>query len=288
MRKNIFREILIIALGNFLIALSVQYFVLPFDILTGGVAGIAVALSPFIPLSEQIIIDILVVGLFLLGWLVLGKEFALKTFLSSILYPVFITVLGFFPLQIDVTPLLASIYAGLLGGIGIGIVLREGASTGGMDIPPLILNHYTGVETSKYILLTDGLTCVLGLVSYSLEALLNGLISVIISSLVINYIEVSHGSDSLSIQIISSKWKEIKDEVLKQLNRGVTILDAKGGYTGNEYKMLLIVIDKREYAKLLEILGMYDNNAFVITNPVKQVFGEGFKLTYRIWGRNYD
>lgn len=283
MRKNILKEIGIIALGNFLVAISVEYFVLPFDILTGGVAGVAVAISPFIPmLSENLIINILVIGLFLIGWLILGKEFALKTFLSSILYPIFIYILGKFPIELDISPLLASIYTGLFGGFGIGIVLREGASTGGMDIPPLILNHYTGIETSKFILLTDGLTCVLGLVNYSLEALLNGLISVIITSVVINYIEVSHGSDSLSVQIISSKWLEIKDEVLKQLNRGVTIMDCKGGYTSNEYKMLMVVIDKREYAELLDILSMYDTNAFVITNPVKQVFGEGFKLTYRI------
>lgn len=282
MRKKYIKELLIIALGNFLVAASVEYFVLPFDILTGGVAGVAVALSPFIPLNEELIINILVIGLFLIGWLVLGKDFAIKTFLSSILYPLFITILGNFPIELDISPLLASIYTGLLGGFGIGIVLREGASTGGMDIPPLILNHYTGIETSKFILLTDGLTCVLGLMNYSLEALLNGLISVIITSVVINYIEVSHGSDSLSVQIISSKWLEIKNEVMKQLDRGVTIMNVSGGYTANDYKMLLIVIDKREYAKLLEIFSMYDTNAFVITNPVKQVFGEGFKLTYRI------
>lgn len=282
MRKNILREVLIIAFGNFLVAASVEYFVLPFDILTGGVAGVAVAVSPFINLDETMIINILVIGLFLIGWLVLGKEFALKTFLSSILYPIFISVLEHFPIPLDISPLLASIYTGLLGGFGIGIVLREGASTGGMDIPPLILNHYTGIETSKFILLTDGLTCVLGLMNYSLEALLNGLISVIITSMVINYIEVSHGSDSLSIQIISNKWAAIKDEVMEQLNRGTTVMDVKGGYTNNDYRMLMIVIDKREYAKLLEILSMYDTNAFVITNPVKQVFGEGFKLTYRI------
>ena len=93
MQKKYLKELLIIAFGNFLLAVSVQYFILPFNILTGGVAGVAVAISPFIPLSQQIIIDILVVGLFLLGWMVLGKEFAIKTFLSSILYPIFVLYL---------------------------------------------------------------------------------------------------------------------------------------------------------------------------------------------------
>ena len=219
MQKKYLKELLIIAFGNFLLAISVQYFILPFNILTGGVAGVAVALAPFIPVSQQIIIDVLVVGLFLLGWIVLGKEFAIKTFLSSILYPIFVSILGFFPYTLDITPLLASIYSGVIAGFGIGIVLREGASTGGMDIPPLILNYYTGIETSKFILLTDALTCVLGLLNYPIESLLNGLISVFLTSIVIAKIEVAHGSESLSVQIISSKWEEINKEVLKKINR---------------------------------------------------------------------
>ncbi len=281
MQKKYLKEFLIIAFGNFLLAISVQYFILPFNILTGGVAGVAVAISPFIPLSQQIIIDVLVVGLFLLGWIVLGKEFAIKTFISSILYPLFISILGFFPYTLDISPLLASIYSGILAGLGIGIVLREGASTGGMDIPPLILNYYTGIETSKFILLIDGLTCVLGLLNYPIESLLNGLISVFLSSMVINKIEVAHGSDSLSVQIISSKWEEINKEVLKKLNRGVSIVDVKGGYTMNTHKMLMVIIDKREYPTLLDILDKVDKNAFVITSSVQSVHGEGFKLTYK-------
>ena len=281
MQKKYLKELLIIAFGNFLLAISVQYFILPFNILTGGVAGVAVAISPFIPLSQQIIIDILVVGLFLLGWMVLGKEFAIKTFLSSILYPIFVSILGFFPYTLDISPLLASIYSGILAGLGIGIVLREGASTGGMDIPPLILNYYTGIETSKFILLVDGLTCVLGLLNYPVESLLNGLISVFLSSMVINKIEVAHGSDSLSVQIISSKWEEINKEVLKKINRGVSIVDVKGGYTMKTHKMLMVIIDKREYSTLLDILDTIDKSAFVITNPVQSVHGEGFKLTYK-------
>lgn len=281
MQKKYLKELLIIAFGNFLLAISVQYFVLPFNILTGGVAGVAVALAPFIPVSQQIIIDVLVVGLFLLGWTVLGKEFAIKTFLSSILYPIFISILGFFPYTLDITPLLASIYSGVIAGFGIGIVLREGASTGGMDIPPLILNYYTGIETSKFILLTDALTCALGLLNYPIESLLNGLISVFLTSIVIAKIEVAHGSESLSVQIISSKWKEINKEVLKKINRGVSIVDVQGGYTMETHKMLMVIIDKREYSTLLDILDTIDKSAFVITNPVQSVHGEGFKLTYK-------
>ena len=281
MSKKYLKEFLIICFGNFLIAVGVKYFILPFDILTGGVAGLAVALSPFVPLSKEIIIDILVVGLFIVGWIILGKEFAIKTFISSIIYPVFISLLGLFPVTLDISPLLASIYSGVFSGVGIGIVLRCGASTGGMDIPPLVINHYTGIETSTLILITDGLTSLLGLLNYPIESLLNGLISVVLSSILIGKIEVAHGSDSLSVQIISSEWEKINSEILKQLDRGVTVMDIQGGYTMKQHKMLMVIIDKREYSTLLDILEQYDKNAFVITNSVQSVHGEGFKWTYK-------
>lgn len=281
MRNKFLKDFLIIALGNFLLAVSVRFFVLPFDILTGGVAGVAVALSPIIPLSQGLIINILVIGLFLIGWLILGKEFALKTFISSILYPVFIDILAPFTVTLNISPLLASIYSGIIGGVGIGIVLRCGASTGGMDIPPLILNHYTGIETSKFILVTDALTCLLGLLNYPIESLLNGLISVFLTSMVVNKIEISHGDDSLQVQIISSKWDLIKDEIFKKLDRGVSIFDVQGGYTLEKRKLLMVVIDKREYSELLDILEKIDKDAFVITNHVQSVYGQGFKLTYK-------
>lgn len=281
MRKKILKDFLVIALGNFLLAISVQYFILPFDILTGGVAGVAVALAPIVPVSQKCIINFLVIGLFLVGWVILGKDFAVKTVVSSILYPIFIDILSLFPIPLEIPTLLASIYSGLFAGIGIGIVIRSGASTGGMDIPPLVLNHFTGIETSKFIFLTDALTCLLGLMNYPLEALLNGLISVILTSMVINKIETAHGDDSLQVEIISSKWEELKQEIINELDRGVSIFNVQGGYTLEKRKMLMVIIDKREYSDLLEILEKIDKEAFVITTHVQSVYGQGFRLTYK-------
>ena len=281
MRKKILKDFFIIALGNFLLAVSVSYFILPFNILTGGVAGVAVAIAPIVPFSQKFIINFLVIGLFLIGWLILGKEFAVKTALSSILYPIFIDILSLFPIPLEIPTLLASIYSGLIAGIGIGIVIRSGASTGGMDIPPLILNHFTGIETSKFIFMTDALTCLLGLMNYPLEALLNGLISVILTSMMINKIETAHGDDSLQVEIISSKWEELKQEIFNELDRGVSIFNVQGGYTLEKRKMLMVIIDKREYSDLLEILEKVDQQAFVITTHVQSVYGQGFRLTYK-------
>lgn len=283
MKKKFLKDFMSIVIGNLCIAVAVQYFILPFDILTGGVAGLALALSPFIPFIDVATLsNILVVGFFILGFIVLGKEFAFKTLLSSILYPVFVTLLGYFPIALDIPPLLASIYTGILVGIGVGIVIRVGASTGGMDIPPLIMNHFTGIETSKFILLCDFLTVVLGLMNYPIESMLTGLISVFLSSIVIERIETSYGSSrSLEIQIISNNWQEINTALQYEVQRGTTILDVYGGYKQEKRKMIIVVIDRREYAQVLEVLERIDQNAFVITCDTNQVHGEGFKLSYK-------
>ena len=131
---------LIILLGNLLLAIGVQMFILPFSILSGGVAGVAVALYPLFHIDYEIIINSLIIVLFVIGWLVLGKEFAFKTILSSISYPIFLSVISPYLPTLELDPILASVYGGLVCGVGIGLVMRCGASTGGMDIPPLILN----------------------------------------------------------------------------------------------------------------------------------------------------
>ena len=283
MNKKYLKDFLYILVGNLCVAVAVQYFILPFDILTGGVAGLAVAISPFIPIIDVATLsNILVVGLFILGYFVLGKEFAVKTVVSSILYPIFVTLLGYFPISLNIPPLLASIYTGLLVGVGVGIVIRVGASTGGMDIPPLILNHYTGRETSKFILLCDFLTVVVGLMNYPIESMLTGLISVFISAIVIERIETSYGaSRSLQIQIISDHWQEINQAIQDDVQRGATIIDIYGGYKQEPRKMVVVVIDRREYKQVLDILEKVDKNAFVITSDTNQVHGEGFKLSYK-------
>ncbi len=134
------RDIVNIVLGNLMIAVAVSYFVVPFEILSGGVAGVAVAISPIVPLSTPTIINIIILSTFIMGGIFLGKVFILKTTLSSILYPLFLKILGYFPIAMDISPMLASLYAGAIGGVGIGLVFRQEASTGGMDIFPLIIH----------------------------------------------------------------------------------------------------------------------------------------------------
>lgn len=284
MRKETKKQIvnaLSVIIGTFILAVSVEVFIIPYHILSGGVAGIAVALEPFIHVSETLIANILLVVLLIIGGFFLGKEFVKNTILSSLTYPIFTSLLsGRVELTID--PIVASFYAGLVGGAGIGLVLRTGASTGGMDIPPLIINKITGIKVSTLVLITDGLTVLLGLIAYDMSTVLVGLISVFTTSIAISKVLTINGTVSKSVQIISNKYEEILKEIDMQLSRGATILQGYGSYTKEEKKIVLCVVSERQYGKLIEIVNEIDSSAFIITTDATDMHGEGFTYGFRI------
>ena len=270
------QNIFLVVAGTFILAISIEYFILPYHILSGGVAGIAVALGPFFHIDETLFANIGVLSLLGIGWLVLGNAFAMQTLLSSLCYPVFTTFLAAHPVDIQVDPILASFYAGLIGGIGIGMVMRTGASTGGMDIPPLILHKLTGIKISTLVMTTDALTVLLGIAAFGLDAALVGLISVFASGYGINRVLSLGQAESKSVQIISDRWQEIQKEIQAELDRGVTLIDAQGGYTGAPKKIILCVVSARQYNKLLDLVRIMDEKAFDITTDASDMHGEGF------------
>lgn len=271
-----------VVIGTLLLAISVEVFIIPFDILSGGVAGIGVALEPLIHVKPTIVANILIVALLIAGTAFLGKDFFRETVLSSVLYPIFTSLItGRIP-SLTIDPMLASFYGGLLGGIGIGIVLKTGASTGGMDIPPLIINKLTGIKLSTLVLITDGLTVLLGLITYDLSSVLIGLISVFASSTAISKVLTLGGTVSKSVQIISLKYEEIIHEIDVQLDRGATIFHAQGSYKGEEKKVILCVVSERQYGTLIEIIKEIDPSAFIITTDATDMHGEGFTYGFKI------
>lgn len=271
----------LIVVGTFILCVSVQMFIIPFDILSGGVAGIAVALQPFTHLDKTLSANILTLAMLVIGSVILGKEFFITTVFSSVLYPVFNSILAKTLVIPQIEPLLASFYGGLLGGIGVGMVMRAGASTGGMDVPPLVINKLTGIRVSLLVLITDGLTVLLGYFAYGIEAVLVGLISVFITSYAINRVlSIGEGSVAKSVQIISDQWEAIVAEIQAELNRGVTLMEGQGGWSRTARKVVLCVVNQKQYPSLLEIVNRHDPAAFVITTDATDMHGEGF--TFRI------
>jgi len=276
-------NILLITAGTFLVALAVELFIIPYSILSGGAAGIAVALSPLIHADETLIANIIVLCLLFLGRIVQGRQFFYETALSSLLYPVFTGFCLKFLSVPQVDPILASFYGGLVGGIGVGMVMRTGASTGGMDIPPMIINKLTGIRLPLLVGITDALTVALGFAAYDLSAVLLGLISVFATSLAISRVfSIGEGSVSKSVQIISENWQDIYQCIDRRLSRGATILSGYGAYRMEEKKVLLCVVSLKQYAELLQIIDECDPKAFVITTDATDMHGEGFTYGFRL------
>lgn len=267
-----------IVLGNLAIAIGVSFFILPSNILSGGVAGIAVALEPVFHIEPRLVINGLTIGLYILGAVLLGKQFALKTFVSTIVYPLFITVLGiwFADVRITSNPLLASIYGGIFVGAGIGLVYRVGGSTGGMDIPPLIINKYTHIPLSSLVMMIDGLTVLLGAIVYGIEASMIGLVSVWVCGQVINKLITLGAREAKNVLIISEKHDEVIQQIYQQIDRGVTILDATGAYTQQEKPVIMVVLYKKQFIELNRVIAAVDPEAFVIVSDVNEVQGRGF------------
>lgn len=275
MKENVI-ELLIVIAGNFVIAAGVSFFVLPLNILSGGVAGIAVALQPIFHLEPRIVINVLTIALYGLGALLLGKKFALKTIVSTIVYPLFITLLSGIDLYITENYLLASIYGGVCIGIGIGMVYRVGGSTGGMDIPPLIINKYTKIPLPTLVMCIDGATVLLGALTYGIEASMIGLVSVWVCGQVIDKVITLGAREAKNVMIISEKHEELMQEIYQHINRGATILHAQGGYTRENKPVIMMVLVKKQYVELNRIIASVDPEAFVIVSDVNEVQGEGF------------
>ena len=187
--NNLYKKVMIIILGNFLLAIATGCFYLPNNIVTGGVTGISVVLSPIINVDSQIIINVALILAFVMGLIFLGGKFAISTIMSITVYPIMLDiVLRYFP-KFSGNMLIAVLIGGTLTGIGIGLVISKGASTGGMDIPPLIINKLTGIKVSYLVFLFDTLIVLSGIMVFGWKKSLIGVISVLVCSKSINLIE---------------------------------------------------------------------------------------------------
>ena len=282
-KKEFIQQLLFMIFGNFLLASSVSFLILPNNILTGGVAGVSVALSPFFDFNPVWMVNGLTIGLYLIGVFFLGKEFAIKSIISTILYPIFVTLLSwiepiFPPDTFVIEPILATIYSGILAGAGLGMVFRTGGSTGGMDIPALIIHKYTHISQGNSVIIIDVATVLLGIYTYGLEPALMGMISVYVSGYAIDGILTLGSQPAKNVMVISNAWEEIRLQLMEELGRGVTLLQGQGGYKMTDRPVVMCVITQKEYPNMEKLIEEIDPKAFIIVNDVHSVHGEGFSM----------
>lgn len=267
-----------IVLGNLIYSSAVAFFILPNGLITGGTTGLALFTNYLFSVPIAAFIAVFNISMFFLGLWILGKNFALTTLLSTFCYPFFLAVFQKIQLQIGLLttdPLLATIFAGLLVGSGIGLVIRAGASTGGMDIPPLILQKKTGLSVSISLYIFDSMILILQMFFSNREQILYGILLVCIYTFFLEKLLV-YGKRQMQVKIISSEYETINHAIQNKLDRGTTLLPAKGGYSNQNIYMIMTILSQRELFHLNELVLSIDPDAFLIVNQVNEVHGKGF------------
>jgi len=278
--KNI-KNYIIITFGSFLVAGGIILFFIPNDLAAGGVTGISMIINnifPSIPIGFlMIILNIL---LFIIAFIILGNKFGSKSIYSSLMVSFFTFVLEMIlPKNYILTDdlLLSAIFGTITCSIGIAIVFNQNASTGGTDIIAKILSKFFHYDIGKSLLAVDFFVILGAAAVFGINKALYGMLCVIISGIAIDYI-IDGLNQRKFIFIISEKNQEIMNFIINILERGCTILNAQGGYSNVEVKIIFSILDRKEFIKLKNYIKELDERAFITISQANEVLGEGFKI----------
>ena len=273
-----------VILGSFILGIGCGLFLIPYNVVSGGVTGITIILHHIFNWDAEIVTTIITIAFFILGFILLGGQFAVKTIISTIVYPASVwlgTILwenNLFNLgEInDMNVLLAALFGGIFVGVGVGLTFVGGGSTGGVDVIALSLQKFTKIKTSIATFTVDGVIILVGFIfTGKFNMVLLGIMSAFVTSLMVD--RLFDADRNVVVNIISKKYNEINEYVIKQLDRGSTIIAGVGGYSKEEVTILQVVLNIREYYILQGVISKIDPNAFVSVSKTFSVRGEGFK-----------
>jgi len=256
-----------------LISVSVNLFLGPHNIAAGGLTGLAIILEDWFGIGRSVIVMIGNGILLVVTFIFLGREIFLNTVIGAALLPLFIRLIPQYTLVEDT--MLSMLVGSAISGVAVSLLYANNASSGGTAIPPLIFKKYFNLSTSIGLFFTDGLVVFLSLLVFSIDAFFFAITSIFVTMLVMNYLENGVTKKKM-VYIISDKHDTIVDEILHNIGRGVTIVPVVGAYRQDEKKMLMVTLDKKNYRQLLAIVNEHDKQAFMITDTVSDVHGEGF------------
>lgn len=275
--KQILKTGLIVIAGLFLYALGIAFFVEPSGLITGGGTGLALFIHHTWGIKTSYAVFVINTVLFLVGWKVMGHRFAANTLLSTFCLPVEIHIAEIIAANYEPVDdiVLCTIFGGLLIGASLGIVIRTGASTGGMDIPPIVLNKFFGTSISGVMWICDIIILGIQAVFTDARLVLYGIILVVIYTMTLDKTLIL-GKAKTQIKIISKKNDEIRRAILQDVDRGVTVMYGRTGYLGKETEICLSIVSTRELAKAERFVHEIDPEAFIIVSRVSEVKGRGF------------
>ena len=278
-RARLLRTALALLAGNALYSLTVVLFLVPSGLITGGATGIALAANRMAGLPVSAVLLAVNVVMLVVGWVLLGRRFAVSTLASTFLSPLTLAVwerlFAGYVLTDDL--FLNTVFAGLGIGGALGLVIRVGGSTGGMDIPPLVLQKYFRIPVAASMTVFDLLILFAQAVSSPKAQVLYGVVLVFAYSIVLDKV-ILLGSRRTEVKLVSARTDELRSAILSELDRGVTLLSAEGGYLRQPGQLLLTVISPRELPRLERLVHAIDPACFMIVSEVTEVRGRGFSL----------
>ena len=272
--KQLLKDYALIVLGTFLAALSLPLFFLPYDIAPVGISGISTVLASVLPLSVGLISFVLNVPLFLIGWRTVGWRFAVRSFIAMSLMSLFIDLVPVRDVSGNV--MLASVFGGVLLGVGLGLVVRAGATTGGTDMAAkMIHSRVAFLPIAAILFLIDGLVVAVAALAFGLQAALWALIALFVSSQAMDSV-IKGFNTAMQFMIISRDAEEIVRRIHTEIDRGCTRLMAEGTYSRLPVGTLLCVVSRTEAPRLKKLVAEVDPQAFVTVCNVHEALGEGF------------
>ena len=264
-----------IAAGAFLLAVSIQGIMIPGNLLTGGLTGLAIVLEYIFKIDVWIWYALLNIPLLIAGYKYVSRRFIVYSIIGTAALSLFLGVIPPLTSQLDNT-LLSAIFGGVVAGLGTGIIFRSKGSSGGLDIVAIVVRRLWGYDLGETFFATHLLVLAASLLITNLELTLFSAISIFLSSQVMDTVEAGLQVNRTAM-IISGKHIDIADAILDTLHRGCTFLPARGAYSGEEKALIMVTVGKTQLPRLKEIVFTLDPGAFITVNETIEVYGQGFK-----------
>lgn len=270
------KDALYVTAGAFILAISINAVLLPNKLVAGGANGISIVFNYFFDISPAIVLYTINIPLLILCFLLLGKETGLKTIYGSLIYPFFVEITAGMP-GLTHNVFLAALAGGIITGVGLGFVFRGNASTGGTAIISQIVNKYLKIPLGVAILFVDGLVILSAFFAFNADIVMYSLICLFIIGRMVDMIQVGLVR-SKNVMIISPKYEEIQATLLRELDKGVTLVPIEGGYRNAKGMLLMTVIREKDFSRIKESILEIDEQAFLISMNASEVYGRGFSL----------
>lgn len=272
------RKIFLVVAGNAILALGIALFIEPTGIISGGTTGIGLVFQSLFGLPIPVTYGIVNLVCFVLGLVILGWQFAAGTLLSTVLFPFILSAAEQLPPLTDVTGdlFLCAVAAGVLSGAGMGLVIGEGASTGGLDIPPILCNRCFGLPVGSIMLVLNLATLAVQKIVATPKQMIYGILSVIVTSMVLDAV-LKSGRQRTQVLIMSQRYEQIQQQLLDH-QIGVTMFVSEGGYAQHSGRTVLCAVPSRRLPEVKQIVSQADPTAFVLVSAVSEIIGRGFSM----------